>query len=171
MKDQLRRVEQIHARLLGHLVAAAKPGGDGLFEGDAERAQRAVMPLAAVEIDDEQRSAKSRRRTQLPDARGLAEIIVDQTPLTVLFGAFRHQTIKRNSVALIKGLCTNSKNFARDMGAPLMFRLRCREAGDENESEFMICPPGSAGSFFGEPVSSGRDERIPFRSRRSAARV
>ena len=73
---QARRVEQIHARLLGHL----RPG--------AERSEGAEMPRPAIEIDDKDRSAKSLGAAQQANPRILAEIIEDQTllPLLAVFG-------------------------------------------------------------------------------------
>ena len=54
MKHQLRRVEQIHARLLGDLRLADRRAA----EIRAERAEGAVVTRPAVEIDDEHRGAE-----------------------------------------------------------------------------------------------------------------
>src|SRR5271166_3892682 len=81
---QARRVEQVHARLLGHL----RPG--------AERAQGPEMAQPTVEIDDKDRSAEGLRTTQQADPRVAAEIIEDQAllPFLAIFGD--HQAATRH---------------------------------------------------------------------------
>src|SRR5437762_13748890 len=74
MKDELRRVEQIHARLFGDLRLA----GRGAAEIRAERSEGTVMPRAAVEIDDKDRRAERVGVTQRAQPRAGAEIIGDQ---------------------------------------------------------------------------------------------
>src|SRR5437764_10242842 len=74
MEHQLRRVEQVHARLLGDLRLA----GCRAAEIRAERAQGAVMAGAAVEIDDEYRRAESLGMAQDAQPRRAAEVIGDQ---------------------------------------------------------------------------------------------
>jgi hypothetical protein len=91
VEHQLRRVEQIHARLFGDLGGVAEPARRRPIKRRTERAKRAVVPRATIEIDNEQRRAERGRRTQCPDARGLAEIIVDQAPLALVVRGFRHR--------------------------------------------------------------------------------
>src|SRR5205823_11342287 len=74
MKDELRRVEQIHARLFGDLRLA----GRGAAEIWAERSEGTVMPRAAVEIDDKDRRAERVGVTQRAQPRTRAEIVGDQ---------------------------------------------------------------------------------------------
>ena len=76
MKDEARRIEQIHARLLGDL----RPG--------AERTQSPEIPRPPVEIDDEDRSAEDLSPAQHPNARVIPEIIDDQAalPLFAIIG-------------------------------------------------------------------------------------
>src|SRR5262245_40065633 len=75
MEDETRRVEQVHAGLLGDLCPGAK------------RAQSAEMPRPAVEIDDKNGSPKGFGVPQQPDARVGSEIIEDQAapPLFTIF--------------------------------------------------------------------------------------
>jgi hypothetical protein len=99
------------------------------------------MPRAAIEIDDEEGGAKGRRATQQADARGLAEILVDQAPLALVVGGLRHRAIKRDSSVFAKTLCAWPAIFTTARYTSFLFRLRCRMAVRENESEFIICLP------------------------------
>src|SRR6185437_7804954 len=74
VKDELRRVEQIHARLLGDLRLA----GGGAAEIRPERSQGAVMPRAAVEIDNKDGRAERVGMAQRAQTRAGAEIVGDQ---------------------------------------------------------------------------------------------
>src|SRR5712675_2313206 len=74
MKHQLRRIQQIHARLLGDLRLPDRRAA----EIRAERAQRAVVARPAVEIDDEHRRAERLGMAQDAQPRPAAEIIGDQ---------------------------------------------------------------------------------------------
>ena len=85
MKDELRRVEQIHARLFGDLRLA----GRGAAEIRAERPEGAVMARAAVEIDDKDRRAERVGVAQRAQPRAGAEIIGDQLAPMCIAGS-RH---------------------------------------------------------------------------------
>src|SRR5262245_59601668 len=84
MEYQARRVEQVHARLFGYLRAGAK------------RAQCAEMALAAVEIDDKNRSAEGCRTPQQADPRIAAEIIEDKALLPLLAEFGDHQAATKH---------------------------------------------------------------------------
>ena len=79
MKDEVCRIEQVHARLLGDLRYAA------------ERAQGAEMPRPAVEIDNEHRSAEGFGSAEHSDSRLAPEIIENQAflPLFAVIGDHR----------------------------------------------------------------------------------
>jgi propanol-preferring alcohol dehydrogenase len=114
VEDEARRIEEIHARLLGHLGAGA------------ERAERAVVPDAAVEIDNEDRGAESLGATQQADARCPAEIVEDQPapPLLAELGD-HHRTRRPHTVP-------DDGNAGLDRGAAPFEKSRGRRGGDGN---------------------------------------
>src|SRR3954467_5929264 len=87
MEDQIRRVEQIHARLLGHLW---RVGVDGA-KGRAERTRGPLMAAPAVKIDDKHRRAEIRGLAQDAQPRAGAEIVGDQAAEALAVGWRRHQ--------------------------------------------------------------------------------
>src|SRR5690349_18030977 len=94
MKNEMRRVKQVHAGLLGDLRRVRI----GHAEGGAERAERAVMPDATIEIDDEHGRAKARGLAQNAHARAGAEILGDQLPQALVFRQRRHQAASSSGV-------------------------------------------------------------------------
>ena len=128
MEHQARRIEQIHARLLGHLRACA------------ERAQGAEMPRAAVEIDDEDRGAKGLGAPQHANPRVAAEVIENQAalPLFAVIGDHRQAASRADGTASAK------RRSARPPASASECRCRVRAGRTSHRRCAAECAPRAA---------------------------
>src|SRR5437764_15472870 len=106
MKNELRRVEQIHARLFGDLRLA----GRGVAEIWAERSEGAVMARAAIEIDDKDRRAERVGVAQRAQPRAGAEIIGDQLAQMRVTGSRHYAAAVSAAPAVAASSATVSAN-------------------------------------------------------------